>query len=227
MTTAGMQRMLTGIERETAMTVHYTGIGQIDPAVMDAIASVPREQFVPPDLRAHAYDNRPLPIGHDQTISQPYIVALMTHLLKPGPGQRILEVGTGSGYQAAILSRLAGQVYSIERVATLSEATARTLAQLGIHNVELSVGNGYLGWEAHAPYDGIIVTAAANEVPPALLQQLAAGGRLVIPVGPPYGHQELMLIEKEADGSVSSRSILPVAFVPLFDNGPETAASAD
>ncbi len=227
MTTAGMQRMLTGIERETAMTVHYTGIGQLDPAVMDAIASVPREQFVPPDLRAHAHDNRPLPIGHDQTISQPYIVALMTHLLKPGPGQRILEVGTGSGYQAAILSRLAERVYSIERVATLSEATAQILAQLGIHNVELSVGNGYQGWEAHAPYDGIIVTAAANEVPPALLQQLAAGGRLVIPVGPPYGHQELMLIEKDADGSLNSRSILPVAFVPLYDSGPGIKAGAD
>jgi len=227
MTTAGMQRLLTGIDRETAMTVHYTGIGHLDPAVMEAVASVPREQFVPPDLRAHAYDNRPLPIGHDQTISQPYIVALMTHLLKPRPGMRILEVGTGSGYQAAILSHLVEQVYSIERVAALSAVTAQTLAQLGIHNVELIVGNGYLGWEAHAPYDGIIVTAAANEVPPALLQQLAVGGRLVIPVGPPYGHQELMLIEKQDDGSVNSRSILPVAFVPLFDNGPETTVNTD
>lgn len=176
--------------------------------------SVPRHLFVPEELRAHAYDDSPLPIGEGQTISQPYIVALMTDLLDPQPGHSVLEIGTGSGYQAAILSQLVRQVYSIEVIPELAAEASERLQRLGYRNVSVKAGDGNAGWPEHAPYDGIIVTAAAAKVPAALLAQLRNGGRMVIPVGE-SGSQELVLIEKSASGAIAERSILPVAFVPL------------
>jgi len=220
MSDSGRTRMLADIERETALTVSYTGVGRIDPEVLAVMAEIPREEFVLPELRAYAYDNRPLPIDHEQTISQPYIVALMTHLLRPRPGHRLLEIGTGSGYQSAILSRLADKVYSIDRIPELAAEARRTFDRLGYTNIENIAGNGYQGWPEHAPYDGIVVTAAASHIPPALIEQLAPGGRLVIPVGPPFGHQELMMIEKDAAGELDTSDILPVAFVPMQDDAP-------
>ena len=220
------RRMLADIERETALTAGYTGITELDPRVMQALFEVPREAFVPEDMHVYAYDNRPLPIGHGQTISQPYIVALMTHLLNPQSDHRVLEVGTGSGYQAAVLSRLVDRLYTIDRVPELSDIAHRTLDRLGYHNIEYRTGNGFRGWPEEAPYDGIIVTAAPEDVPPALLEQLRPGGRLVIPVGPPFGHQQLLSITKREDGQLHSTEILPVAFVPMQDDsgGPDDRA---
>jgi protein-L-isoaspartate(D-aspartate) O-methyltransferase len=210
--------MLEDIERETVLTASYTGIERIDPEVMAAMAQVPREEFVLPETRAFAYDNRPLPIDYDQTISQPYIVALMTHLLHPRPHHRVLEIGTGSGYQSAVLAHLVERVYSIERVPELAAAARRAFDHLGYANIENRVGNGYRGWPEHAPYDGIIVTAAASHVPAALVEQLAPGGCLVIPVGMPFGHQELMTCEKDTAGELHTSDVLPVAFVPMHDD---------
>jgi protein-L-isoaspartate(D-aspartate) O-methyltransferase len=187
---------------------------------MAAMREVPRDTFVPVDLRYAAFDNGPLPIGHGQTISQPYIVALMTDMLQLQPEHRVLEIGTGSGYQAAILSRLCRLVYSVEVVPELSEAAQRLFQQLGYDNIETRTGNGYEGWPEHAPYDGIIVTAAASHVPPALIEQLKPGGRLIIPVGEPYSHQELILVEKDPQGEIHTRDILGVAFVPLVNTNP-------
>jgi protein-L-isoaspartate(D-aspartate) O-methyltransferase len=172
---------------------------------------------VPAALQAAAYDNGPLPIGHEQTISQPYIVALMTDLLQLGPDDQVLEIGTGSGYQTAILSCLAKAVYTVEVIPELGEAAAGKLTALNYTNIHYRIGNGYEGWPEHAPYDAIIVTAAAPEVPPALIDQLKPGGRLVIPVGWQYMPQELMLIEKDMQNVIHSRGILGVAFVPLQD----------
>lgn len=188
---------------------------RFDPRVMDAIARVPRHLFVPPAQQPHAYENRPLPIGEGQTISQPYIVALMTDLLKPGREDSVLEVGTGSGYQAAVLAELVRAVYTIEIVEPLAVEARRRLDRLGYRNVEVRTGDGYKGWEERAPFDAIMVTAGADEVPPPLLRQLKPGGRMVIPVGPAWSVQSLMLIEKQADGSIRSRQILPVRFVPF------------
>ncbi|HHH39209.1 MAG TPA: protein-L-isoaspartate(D-aspartate) O-methyltransferase [Sedimenticola sp.] len=216
----GQQRMLEEIGREVDYTRHLTGRDRLDPRVMAAMAEVPRDRFVPGDLQHAAFDNGPLPIGHGQTISQPYIVALMTDLLQPRPEQRVLEIGTGSGYQTAILSRLCREVYSVERVPQLGEAASRLFQALGYRNIHTRIGNGYQGWPEHAPYDGILVTAAADHVPPALVEQLKAGGRLVIPVGAPHGHQVLMLLEKDPQGEIHSRDILGVAFVPMVDRGP-------
>jgi protein-L-isoaspartate(D-aspartate) O-methyltransferase len=162
-----------------------------------------------------AYDDRPLPIDHGQTISQPFIVALMTELLEPEPGDRVLEVGTGSGYQAAILARLVARVYTIEIIEPLAERAAERLARLGYHNVETRLGDGYHGWPEAAPFDAIVVTAAADHVPPPLVEQLRAGGRMVIPVGDRFSVQQLLLIEKTADDEVRTRQLLPVRFVPL------------
>ncbi|HEB96731.1 MAG TPA: protein-L-isoaspartate(D-aspartate) O-methyltransferase [Sedimenticola thiotaurini] len=216
----GRRQMLRDIEEEVAFTRSMTGRDHLDPRVMAAMAEVPREAFVPPELRYAAFDNGPLPIGHGQTISQPYIVALMTDLLEPQPEHRVLEIGTGSGYQTAILSRLCSEVYSIEVVPALTEVARRLFDDLGYQNIHLRVGNGYQGWPEHAPYDGIIVTAAASHVPPALVEQLKPGGRLVIPVGEPYGHQELMQLEKAEDGEIRTRRVLGVAFVPMVDRDP-------
>ncbi|MCB1669755.1 MAG: protein-L-isoaspartate(D-aspartate) O-methyltransferase [Pseudomonadales bacterium] len=183
---------------------------------MKAMAAVARDQFVPDEYRLEAYTNRPLPIGHQQTISQPFIVALMTDLLETAPEQRILEIGTGSGYQAAILSRLVKDVYSIERLAELAESARQRLQTLGYHNVHVRCDDGSEGWPEAAPFDGIIVTAAASEIPAPLLDQLAPGGRLVIPIGRRWGPQELKLIRRSPAGDLETRSVLRVAFVPLL-----------
>ena len=186
---------------------------------MEAMGKVPREQFVPSDLRGYAFDNGPLPIGHGQTISQPYIVALMTDLLELQADHTVLEIGTGSGYQTAILSLLARQVYTIEVVQELGEASARGLPELGYTNISFRIGDGHAGWPEHAPYDAIIVTAAAAQVPQALIDQLAPGGRLVIPVGLPYMPQELLLVTKDEQEKIHTRDILGVAFVPFIRGG--------
>ncbi|HFD79752.1 MAG TPA: protein-L-isoaspartate(D-aspartate) O-methyltransferase [Gammaproteobacteria bacterium] len=213
------QRMIRDIEREVEYTRHMIGRDRFQPRVMDAMREVPREEFVPPELRHAAFDNGPLPIGHGQTISQPYIVALMTDLLELQPGCKVLEIGTGSGYQTAILAQLCDRVYTVEVVPALSEEANKIFQRLGYDNIEARVGDGYQGWPEHAPYDGIIVTAAASYIPPALVEQLKAGGRLVIPVGQPYGHQELLLVEKDRQGEVHTRNILGVAFVPMIEKG--------
>ena len=207
--------MLDAIARLTSQTVESTGVGAIDPAVMAAIDRVPRHEFVPEELESSAYANRPLPIGHGQTISQPYIVALMTHLLGVEPGGRVLEIGTGSGYQAAVLAELAADVHTIEIVEPLAEQAARRLARLGYDDARTRLGDGYFGWPEAAPFDAIIVTAAAAHVPPPLVKQLAPQGVLVIPVGEPFAVQLLLLVRKQTNGEVNVRQILPVRFVPL------------
>ena len=208
-------KMLKDIRAEAKYTRHFVGKDAFEPRVMEAMASVPRQEFVERDMQAFAFDNGPLPIGYGQTISQPYIVALMTDLLEPQGTDVVLEVGTGSGYQAAILAQLVSKVYSVEIVEPLAARAKARLERLGCSNVESRVGDGYLGWEEHAPYDGIIVTAAAAHVPPMLVEQLKPGARLVIPVGRPQLSQTLQVIEKDDTGKVRSRDILSVAFVPL------------
>jgi protein-L-isoaspartate(D-aspartate) O-methyltransferase len=212
---------------EIAREVDWFGTGdggrQLDSRVMDALAKVPREAFVPPDLAMRAYDNRPLPIGHGQTISQPLIVAVMTHLLHLEPEGRVLEVGTGSGYQTAILAEVAKEVVTIEVVEDLAEAARTRLEALGYDNVECRIGDGGAGCPERAPFDGILVTAAAPDIPPALLDQLAPGGRLVIPLGAGPLSQELVLVEKDAHGATRERRLFPVAFVPLIGAGGNTA----
>ena len=201
-----------------AETVDVPDGRRLSPAVLTAMRQVPRHLFVPEAVRHLAYRNEPLPIGHDQTISQPYIVALMTHLLRVEPGHRVLEIGTGSGYQAAILSRLADRVWSIEIVEPLARESAALLSRLGYANVRVRAGDGYAGWPEHAPFDRIIVTAAAPHVPQPLVDQLKPGGRMVIPVAGRHGEQ-LNLITKEANGRVRRRELLPVRFVPLTRSG--------
>ncbi len=196
-------------------TVWETGRPGLSPAVLQALARVPRHEFVPASQVPYAYDNRPLSIGHGQTISQPYIVALMTDLLDLGPGAVVLEVGTGSGYQAAVLAELAERVYSIEIVEPLAREARQRLDRLGYGNVVTRVGDGYAGWPEHGPFDGILVTAAPDHVPPALVEQLKPGARLVIPVGEVASSQSLKVIERAADGSLRERDVLPVRFVPL------------
>ena len=222
MYTQPRNEMLRDIATETKYTRDYLDKDALAPAVMAAMGRVPRHEFVPEDLRDHAYDNRPLPIGLGQTISQPYIVALMTDLLECGPTAKVLEVGTGSGYQAAVLGELVAEVYTIEIVPELGESARRTLERLGYKNVAVRVGDGYLGWPEQAPFDGIIVTAAPTEIPPPLIEQLKPGGRLVIPVGEAWTGQSLMVLEKRPDGTLSRKNVLPVAFVPL--TGPHADA---
>ncbi len=187
----------------------------IAPSVLAVMAAVPRHRFVPERLEEQAYEDRPLPIGKGQTISQPFIVAFMTHLLKAGPDATVLEVGTGSGYQAAVLADLVKRVCSIEIIPGLAETATRRLEHLGYVNVQTRVGDGYFGWEDCGPFDGIMVTAASGHVPPPLVQQLRPGGRMVIPVGGAFGPQYLTLVEKTVDGQVTTRQLLPVRFVPL------------
>jgi protein-L-isoaspartate(D-aspartate) O-methyltransferase len=209
------QQLIAEIEQDARDTSLYLDREELDPRVMMTLARVPRHEFVPAAARRHAYDNRPLPIGYGQTISQPYIVALMSDLIKPRADHRVLEIGTGSGYQAAILAELTGQVHSIEIIEELGEQAAVRLARLGYDNIKLRIGDGYYGWEEHAPFDAIVVTAAASHVPPPLVAQLKPGGRMVIPVGSRFLTQQLVLIEKEPDGQLVTRQILPVRFVPL------------
>ena len=213
---AGARRgMLDAIARLTSLTAESTGVATIDAAVMAAIDRVPRHEFVPQELRSSAYANRPLPIGHGQTISQPYIVALMTHLLGVESGAQVLEIGTGSGYQAAVLAEMGAQVHTIEIVEPLAAQATRRLARLGYGDVSTRLGDGYYGWSEAAPFEAIIVTAAAAHVPPPLVEQLAPGGVLVIPVGEQFAVQMLLLVRKRENGEVSVRQILPVRFVPL------------
>jgi protein-L-isoaspartate(D-aspartate) O-methyltransferase len=183
--------------------------------VLDAMDRVPRDEFVPPESRAEAFEDRPVPIGFGQTISQPYIVALMTELLEPRPTDKVLEIGTGSGYQAAILSLLVREVYTVERIEALATAARERLQRLGYDNVHVHVGDGYDGWPEHAPYDGIMVTSAASDMPPPLLKQLADGGHLVAPVGPPGGMQNLVVLTKRGD-AFQRHEIAGVCFVPLL-----------
>ncbi len=211
----GMQRMLTTIEREVALTRHMIGKDALDPRVMNALRRVPRHEFMAEDNRALAYDNGPASIGYGQTISQPYIVALMTDLLCPKQTDIMLEIGTGSGYQAAVLAQLVDRVYTTEIIPELGEQAAQRLRRLGITNVEVRIGDGYYGWDEYAPFDGIIVTAASPHIPPPLVEQLKPGRRLVIPVGFPHVHQELLVVEKDDEGATHSREVLSVAFVPL------------
>ena len=203
------------VERDVRATRGYTGRARLDSAVIDAIRSVPRHEFVPPELREAAYINRPLPIGEDQTISQPYIVALMTDLADVGPDSTVLEVGTGSGYQAAVLAEIVAHVYTIEIIDVLGQRAARTLERLGYENVTVRIGDGYRGWPEFAPFDAILVTAAPEAVPPPLIAQLKPGGKLVVPVGPERGAQSLQVLEKGPEGDITTTDVLPVAFVPF------------
>lgn len=207
-------RMVADIAQMARDTARETGRDMLDARVMAALGKVERHRFMPPAQSAHAYENRPLPIGHDQTISQPYIVALMTDLLNIKPGDKVLEVGTGLGYQAAVLAELAHAVYTIEIVEPLGRSAAGVLAAAGYWNVQPRIGDGYRGWPEEAPFDAIMVTAAAPEVPQPLLDQLKAGGRLVIPLGA-RGAQSLYVIEKDVRGGITRRKIIDVRFVPF------------
>jgi len=200
--------------RSYAKYVHDDDIG-FDSDVLTAMNTVERHRLVPADQRRFAYENRPLPIGYSQTISQPYIVALMTQLVQPDAEDVVLEVGTGSGYQAAILAELVGHVYSIEIIEALAKRARKDLDTLGYENITTRLGDGYYGWEEHGPFDAIVVTAAASHVPPPLIKQLKPGGRMVIPVGSHFMTQDLLLLEKTADGEVITRQYGAVRFVPL------------
>ena len=208
-------RMLEVIQAHAGQGYSPALAPAISPAVIAAMGRVARHDFVPEALRARAYEDRPLPIGYGQTISQPYIVALMTDLLKPAPGQVMLEIGTGSGYQAAVLAELGIEIYTMEIVPELGEAAAARLDRLGYGRARVKVADGYHGWPEHAPFDGIVVTAAADHVPPPLIAQLKPGGRMVIPVGPAFMVQQLVLVTKSAGGAARTRQLLPVRFVPL------------
>jgi len=209
------QEMVTIIEREVESTQGYLGRDKLGTDVINAMKDVKRHAFVPQKSRKYAYANRPLPIGYAQTISQPYIVAIMTDLLDLDSSDRVLEVGTGSGYQAAVLAEIVKEVYTIEVIQELGLSAAERLETLGYRNIKTRVGDGYYGWEAHAPYDAIIVTAAAGNIPPPLLKQLKPGGKMIIPVKSYLQVQHLVLISKDKNGTITTRQVLPVRFVPL------------
>jgi protein-L-isoaspartate(D-aspartate) O-methyltransferase len=208
-------RMIRTIEEHAERATDALGRDYIDPRVLAVMGQVPRHEFVSSWHEDAAYDDRPLPIGHGQTISQPFIVALMTDLLQVGPDDVVLEVGTGSGYQAAVLARLVREVHTIEIIPELAASAEERLRHLGYDNVRTYTGDGYYGAPEVAPFGAIVVTAAAQQVPPPLIQQLKPGGRMVIPVGGGFALQHLMLVEKEEDGRVRTRQTLPVRFVPL------------
>ncbi len=208
-------RMIALIEQDVRDTSEYLKRSQLDNRVLEAMATVPRHEFVPTERIDQAYRNRPLPIGHGQTISQPYIVAIMTDLLELKPQHKVLEIGTGSGYQAAILAALEARVWSIEIIEPLGLQAQSRLQRLGYDAVEVRIGDGYYGWSEHAPFDAIIVTAAANHIPPPLVKQLAVGGNMIIPVGSRFSTQELILITRVSEDEVRTRQVLPVRFVPL------------
>jgi len=202
-------------ERERMVSAQLEARDITQPEVLRAMREIPRHEFVPEDQIRYAYDDRPLPIGEGQTISQPQIVAFMTQVLELKPGDRVLEIGTGSGYQAAVLAELTDEVYSIEIIETLGQQAAERLRELGYSQIHSKIGDGYYGWEEYAPYDAIIVTCAPDHVPHPLVAQLKAGGRMVIPVGPPGAYQSLWLLEKQADGGVLRRNLGGVGFVPM------------
>jgi protein-L-isoaspartate(D-aspartate) O-methyltransferase len=212
---SGRQRMVDEIAAVARSAAAQSGNPAISAGVMAALNRVPRHRFVPHEQERAAYENRPLPIGYGQTISQPYIVALMTDLMRVLPHHVVLEVGTGSGYQAAVLAELARNVCTIEIVEPLAVEADRRLRQQGYTRVRTKVGDGYYGWEDCGPFDSIIVTAAASHVPPPLIRQLKTGGRMVIPVGTAFLTQQLLLVDKNADGTLVTRQVLPVQFVPL------------
>jgi protein-L-isoaspartate(D-aspartate) O-methyltransferase len=216
---AARARMVDDVARMVRDTARETGRETLAPSVMAALGRVPRHRFVPPALAHRAYENSPVPIGQGQTISQPYIVALSTDLIEPKPGDVVLEVGTGSGYQAAVLAELVGTVCSIEIVEPLGREAERRLAANGYRNVVVRIGDGYAGWPERAPFDAIVVTAAAPHVPEPLVAQLKPGGRMVIPVDAGAFGQDLLLIRKHADGTLSRTVVLPVRFVPLTGPG--------
>ncbi len=208
-------RLVAQVSRDIIDTRSYIGKSTLDERVMRVLGTVGRHRFVPVELRSQAYENRPLPIGYGQTISQPYIVALMTDLLELEAGDVVLEIGTGSGYQAAILSRLVNRVYSIEIIPELAQSASKRLQRLGFENVEVKNADGYYGWQQHAPFDAIIVTAASSHIPPPLVQQLKPGGVLMIPVGPVFQVQQLSIVRKSPAGELTTRQIMPVRFVPF------------
>jgi protein-L-isoaspartate(D-aspartate) O-methyltransferase len=218
--------LIAEIEDDVRATALHLGKDALDPRVLEALGRVPRHEFVPEAQRRFAYENRPLPIGHGQTISQPYIVAIMTDLIGPEPDHRVLEIGTGSGYQAAVLAELVDAVYTIEIIEPLGRGGKARLQGLGYDNVTVRLGDGYYGWPEAGPFDAIVVTAAASHVPPPLLSQLKPSGRMIIPVGSRFLTQQLLLIEKEADGRIRTRQLLPVRFVPLT-GGPDRSPGSD
>jgi protein-L-isoaspartate(D-aspartate) O-methyltransferase len=218
------QQMIAEIVAEAALTVGHTGRAAFSERVMRVIGSMPRHEFVPVELQPFAYLNRPLPIGYEKTVSQPFIVALMTDLLAPEAEDVVLEIGAGAGYQAAILAQLTKRVYTVDIIEELARGAERRLKRLGYENVEVAVTNGYYGLPQHAPYDRIMVTAASDLIPTPLLAQLKPGGRMVIPTGIP-DKQTLMLVEKSATGSLSAREILPVRFSELEDPGEMVGAA--
>lgn len=209
------QQMVQAIEQDVRQTSWYLDKSALNEQVLQALRKVPRHAFVPDAYRPLAYENRPLPIGYGQTISQPYIVAIMTDLLNVKPTDRVLEIGTGSGYQAAVLAQLVDAVFTIEIIEPLANEASARLKQLGYRKVHSRLGDGYYGWPEQAPFDAIVVTAAASHIPPPLIRQLKAGGRMVIPVGGRFMVQQLVLVEKNKAGQVKTRQILPVQFVPL------------
>ncbi|UCG78698.1 MAG: protein-L-isoaspartate(D-aspartate) O-methyltransferase [Nitrospirota bacterium] len=209
------EQMIREITSDMKFTGRQTGRETLRPGVLRAMRNVPRHEFVPPRSRAVAYRNHPLPIGHGQTISQPYVVALMTDLMELDGDEAVLEIGTGSGYQAAILSGLAKEIYTIEIIKELGEEARQRLDRLGYGNVKVKTGDGYFGWKEHAPFDAIIVTCASGHVPPPLIDQLKPGGKIVIPVGGVYSVQMLMVISKDMKGDIRSRQVIPVRFVPM------------
>jgi len=212
------RQMIADIESGIKATRSMTGRDHLDPRVLEAMRHVPREDFVPDDLRGSAFRDGALPVGHGQTISQPYMVAIMTDLLELTPDSTVLEIGTGTGYQAAILAQLATQVYSVERIPELARAAQQRLSKMGYDNIDIRCGDGYLGWPEKAPFDAIVVTAAAPDIPPALLEQLGPVGRMVIPLGLPYWHQELNLVTRDRKGKIHRSELLAVAFVPLVED---------
>jgi len=212
---AARERMVAEVDAMYAETRHETGLAVMSPATRAALGKVQRHRLVPPAQASAAYRNHPLPIGGGQTISQPYVVALSTDLMQVDAASVVLDIGTGSGYQAAVLAEIVRQVYSIELLESLGQAAASRLAELGYRNVEVRIGDGYAGWPEKAPFDAIVVTAAAPQVPPALVAQLKPGGRMVIPVGEADNVQYLKVLTKRADGGYDERRVLPVRFVPL------------
>lgn len=216
-----MENMIAEIQSDARRTASYTGIPRIGDAVIDAIRATPRDRFVAARNRPAAYANHPLPIGHGQTISQPFIVALMTEMLAVQPTHRVLEIGTGSGYQAAVLAALGAQVYTVEIVPELAASARQRLAVLGYQNVQVRAGDGWQGWAEEAPFDGVMVTAVGETIPPALIDQLDEDGLLVMPIGPSDGFQELVVYTKQTG---QTRATLPVRFVPLT-GGPEAEAN--
>lgn len=207
--------LIAEIEADMRRTEHYTGRSELNQRVLDAIRSIPRHEFVPDMYRRNAYENRPLPIGAGQTISQPYIVALMTELAAVNADSVVLEIGTGSGYQAAVLAEIARHVYTIEIVERLGLQAEATLEQIGYENISVRIGDGYRGWPEQAPFDAILVTAAPEQIPQPLIDQLRPGGRLVVPVGPQHAAQSLRVIEKNTLGEITETDVLPVRFVPF------------